>query len=71
MMACKTVAVVAGLASAACWLVSAFINIHDVSGNFWSKPLSNPVVEHRRDLSKFFNAAAAILSAIAVVAQVM
>ena len=67
----KIVAVVAGLASAACWLISGFINIHDSSGIFWGKPAINPVVERRRDWSKFFNAAAAILSAVAVIAQMM
>jgi hypothetical protein len=65
----KIIAFLAGIASAACWLISGSINVHDASGSYWSQPVVNPVVLKRRRWATIFNAAAAFLSAVAILAQ--
>jgi hypothetical protein len=63
----KIIAFLAGIASAACWLISGSINVHDASGSYWSQPVVN--VLKRRRWATIFNAAAAFLSAVAILAQ--
>jgi hypothetical protein len=66
------VAVVAGLASAACWFISAIINVQQaaVGGAYWSAPVTASPWPRQR-LATFLNGAAALLSGVAVLAQVM